>query len=189
MGALYGPSTRAASRSVASVTTFKTPGALTRSGEEATPLAYIVNFEEGGFSVLGAHASVPSILCITDEGQFTPEEVESISREIETYADVAATRIVATPPLIREPVEDDDQWMNYEEIHNYGYPDGNPEPFDVNDYNIDWDPDETTTEDTGDWLEDAIDDSYIKESTSLSVSLRRGRSLRRRRGQSYRSNL
>jgi hypothetical protein len=151
MNDIYGPSTRAASRNVANVITFETPTALTRSGEEPSLRAYIVNFEEGGFSVLGAHASIPSVLCITDAGQFTEAEVESISQRLG----------ISSGPSTR--AEDEDVWMSYPDIHDFGHTGGNPDPYNVNDYNTDWDPGETQTSDTGDYLIGSSDDSFIKE--------------------------
>jgi hypothetical protein len=144
MDDLYGPQTRAASRTIASVENYKSAGGETRADgsteEPIETLAYIVNFEEGGFAVLSATTAHESVVCITEAGSLTLEDLERARQEMQN---AQKTRTDGGAP----------GWMSYEDIHDLGYEDvgGNPEPFVYEDYALDWDEGDTVTEDLGEY--------------------------------------
>ena len=98
MDVLYSPGTRAAGRKIASVETLKssTLAPMTRCTMVAGPdlsndlsdLVHIVNFEnEEGYAIVGADKRVESVICITEAGNFTLEEIEQIAKELENRTD------------------------------------------------------------------------------------------------------
>lgn len=95
MGEIYGPQTRSAKRTVDGATLFgaAAKGGTTRS-TTARDVAWVVNFEEGGFAVLGARQSVPSVICITEDGLFDDDEVRKIAAEIASGKIVQTTNPV-----------------------------------------------------------------------------------------------
>ncbi len=149
MNDIYGASTRAAQRTVADVATFSTPSALTRSGEEPRQLAYVVNFAGGGFAVLGARATVPSVLCITDSGEFTAAEVERISREI---GNPSADYLGVTAGTRASIYSIDDLWTPFSAMEDYEYDSADdPEP------------------DGGEYLIGSSDESFVKEQVLITT--------------------
>ncbi len=143
MDVLYGHETRASERRVASVETFKPQQEQTRAANLTTG-AYVVNFEGGnGFAVLGATRATDPVICITENGSLSAEDLIRVERQL-----------LAGPPEGSEI-----PWMSYRDIHNFGFgPAGNPEPFDITDYNIDWEAGDERFEDTGDFLVGATQD-------------------------------
>jgi hypothetical protein len=116
LDAAYGKGTRAASRTIAGIASFKSVAASTRTGGgnasdsgEATAtappaernIAYVVNFAEGGFAVLGARETIPEVLCITEEGLFGEGEIEELTRELtqEPSSVVISDMIVSVDPI------------------------------------------------------------------------------------------
>lgn len=86
MAELY-PETRTSSRAISSIETVTGSdlfGAATRSSEvPADNLVYVVNFaNEGGFAVLGANRAVDEVICITENGSFDVDLMESIVSQI-----------------------------------------------------------------------------------------------------------
>lgn len=99
MDEAYGPKTRAATRRVASVETFKNQqrGIVTRADSRAEfeNVAYIVNFEDnGGFAVLGANRDEESIVCIAEAGSLTVEDILNAGQTRQELA----TRTQTSPP-------------------------------------------------------------------------------------------
>lgn len=79
MGDIYGPATRSSRPKIVFVETVTSShyGEQTRSTPIlAEKLAYVVNFEdEGGFAVLGADIRMPSVICITESGSLTVDNI------------------------------------------------------------------------------------------------------------------
>jgi hypothetical protein len=112
MEAAYGPETRAATRTIAGISSFAAPASATRGGEPAPNgpdqgeaarrLAWVVNFAEGGFAVLGAHGGLPEVLCFTENGLFEEGEVEELAGELTApEASVVPTDMIGSADPIR----------------------------------------------------------------------------------------
>jgi hypothetical protein len=76
MNTIYGQGTRAAGRTIASIDNFNGARGKTRADGSPETLAYVVNFEEGGFAVLSATTNHEPIVCITEGGSLTAQELE-----------------------------------------------------------------------------------------------------------------
>lgn len=74
-----------------------TDGAVTRAGEEKA-LAYIVNFEQGGYAILGADRRQSPLLALVNEGSMTPVLLREAQAAVETGA------IVDAPTMIRASI-------------------------------------------------------------------------------------
>lgn len=152
MESLYGSGTRAASRRVASVEALKGSrlAPMTRCSMRELPENpyYLVNFaNDEGFAILGGDRRLSSMLCVTESGSFTVSEAEQIAAQISTGNTEGP-----------EPV-----WMSYEEMHNSN-PENEGVPFDINDYNFDYEEGEQPDEpDLGEWVyPSATGDEFVK---------------------------
>ncbi len=155
MDEVYGPETRSGGRRAVSVETVRASdlGISTRADDpmDVDERAYVVNFgDDEGFALLGANIYMPSIICITEAGSLTMEELLA---EPEPESETRA-------------VSGQLKWMSYQDIHNFNYASGtvNPAPYLYNDYCMDWDADDVKTEDTGDYLIYAQTDLFVKKS-------------------------
>ena len=61
-------------------------GAATRSdaAEGGDSLAYIVNFANGGYAILGADPHLPSVVAIVGKGEMTPEKLVAAKRNVDS---------------------------------------------------------------------------------------------------------
>ncbi len=81
--------TRGAARTVADVQTLFGSGvAGTRSAGEDAPLAYVVNFEEGGYAILGADLRQDPVVAIVNENSMTPETLAAAKRAVDAGEEV-----------------------------------------------------------------------------------------------------
>ncbi len=81
--------TRGAARTVADVQTLFGSGvAGTRSAGEDAPLAYVVNFEEGGYAILGADLRQDPVVGIVNENSMTPEKLAAAKRAVDAGEEV-----------------------------------------------------------------------------------------------------
>lgn len=63
--------------------------AVTRSSiDAAIPMAYIVNFENGGYAVLGADYRQPPVFAVSDNGRLSAEMLDSAKRSVEAGEEV-----------------------------------------------------------------------------------------------------
>lgn len=112
MDFLYGPATRASRPAIATIETFKREhlGGQTRSKITLPEnIYYIVNFEnEGGFAVMGADQRILPLICITEAGSMTLEDLLQVEK--------ASTRSGDPTELTLEQL-----WCPYSEMEGYEY--------------------------------------------------------------------
>lgn len=98
---LDGLQTRGAGRTVADVQTLPASEiAGTRAAGEDAPLGYVVNFEEGGYAVLGADLRQDPVVAIVNENSMTPETLAAAKRAVD------AGEEVDTPTFVNAMVAD-----------------------------------------------------------------------------------
>lgn len=81
--------TRSSSRTVAGVETlFGSEVVGTRAAGADAPLAYVANFEEGGYAILGADLRQDPVVAIVNENSMTPETLAAAKRAMDAGEEV-----------------------------------------------------------------------------------------------------
>lgn len=81
--------TRSSSRTVAGVETlFGSEVVGTRAADADAPLAYVANFEEGGYAILGADLRQDPVVAIVNENSMTPETLAAAKRAMDAGEEV-----------------------------------------------------------------------------------------------------
>ena len=90
-----GMRTRGKARTVADVQTlYGSEMTATRTAGEDAPLGYVVNFEEGGYAVLGADLRQDPVVAVVNENSMTPRTLAAAKRAVDAGEEVDAPTFV-----------------------------------------------------------------------------------------------
>lgn len=99
-----GMETRAAGRTVSGVEVLlRSELSATRAAGDDEPLAYVVNFDEGGYAILGADLRQEPVIAIVNENSMTPETLIAAKRAVDAGGEVDTPTFVNA--LVAEHLE------------------------------------------------------------------------------------